>query len=90
MAIQGSKTKYVSIKSLMHRSAFVRGFNEVLSGKSMDYDAYNDGRHDNDRLSYERGRQFACFYNGKIKNNKKVCQSAIDSMSEALYRRYII
>jgi len=87
---QGHKTRMVSIKSVMHRSAFVKGFNEVLSGKPMDYDAYNDGYHDNDRFSYERGRQFACLYQGKIKNGKKVCWAAIDKMSDALYNKYII
>lgn len=87
---QGHKTKMISLKSLMHRSSFVKGFNEALSGKPMDYDLYNDGRQDNDRFAYERGRQFACLYKGKIKNNKKVCWDALDSMRNAVYSNIII
>lgn len=80
------KTKTVSLKSIIHRAAFVRGFNEVKHGIPMDYDAYLSDRDDtNDRWQYERGRLFAYYFNGALKHGKRVTYEAEYAMNEMIY-----
>lgn len=80
------KTKDVSLKSIIHRAAFVRGFNEVKHGLPMDYDAYlNDSDDTNDRWQYERGRLFAYGFNGSLKDGKRVTYEAQRAMADMIY-----
>lgn len=85
------KTKSCSLKSIIYRASFVRGFNEVKKGVPMDYDAYT-GPHDdtNDRWAYERGRQFAYMFSGALKNGKTVTWDAQYVMGQAIYENYFI
>jgi hypothetical protein len=43
------KTTLKSLKSIMIRAAFVRGFKEARKGLPMDYDCYNKAHETNDR-----------------------------------------
>lgn len=83
------KTKSVSLRSVMHRAPFVRGFKEARKGIPMDYDAYLDER-TNDRWQYERGRLFGLMYTGKLKDGNRVCYDAINSFSDAVSRGIIL
>ena len=66
--------KSVSIKSVIRRASFVRGFTEAKSGKPFDYDYAPADT--NDLWAYERGRQFAFTYKGQLKSRNKVLFSA--------------
>lgn len=80
------KTKDCSLKSIIHRAAFVRGFKEVKDGITMDYDAFTGPYEDtNDRWAYERGRLFGYLFNGRLKDGKRVTWEAQAVMGEAIY-----
>lgn len=83
------KTKNVSLRSVMHRAPFVRGFKEIQKGIPMDYDAYLD-ESTNNRWQYERGRLFGLMYKGKLKDGNRVCYAAINSFSDAVSRGIIL
>lgn len=87
--IQQVKVKSVKLKSVMHRAAFVRGFNETQKGIPMDYDAYLDVN-SNDRWQYERGRLFGLIYKDRLKDGNKVRYDAIKNFSDAVFNRIII
>lgn len=81
-----TKTKTTSLKSVIHRASFVRGFNDVKKGLGMDYDAYTGPFDDtNDRWAYERGRLFGFLFNGRLKDGKRVTWEAQSAMNEAIY-----
>ena len=87
--IQQVKTKTVSLKHVMHRAAFVRGFKETQNDIPMDYDAYNHSDF-NERWQYERGRLFGLLYKDNLKYNNKVTFDAIRNFSVAVSNRIII
>lgn len=86
MANQGGST--ITLKKLLWSKPFNRGFNEVRQGIAMDYDAYSNSV--SDRWSYERGRQFAFYYEGKIKYGKEVSWNAINNAAVAFARKSIV
>jgi hypothetical protein len=79
--IRQVQTKKVTLQTIMSRKSFMRGFNEVKKGASMDYDAFNDNV--NDRWRYERGRIFGLLYNGPLKNGQTVLREAQLAYNEA-------
>lgn len=82
------ETVTVSVKSILWREAFRKGFEDAHNGIPYDYDAYADDM--GKRWTYERGRQFGIMYKGKLKHGKSVSQSAIYYFSEAIAVRTII
>jgi len=71
-------THTVSLKTIMGRPAFVRGYNEAMTGAKFakDYDNWPS----NEQWSYERGR---LFYFGagrmRLKQGRGVSRQAIDT-----------
>lgn len=69
---------------LMGSAAFVKGFNDKRSGKPMEYDAFaGDPKQSAKQWHYERGRLFACIYDGQLKDGRRVTYAAKLSCSEA-------
>lgn len=81
--VQGYKQKTSTAKSIIHKAAFVRGFNEVKKGIPFNYDAYPSMV---EMERYERGRMFAYSFHGDLKDGKRVLWSA----QRALYDAYAI
>lgn len=79
--IRQVKTANTTCKAVIRSKAFVTGFNEVRIGKPFNYDAFRDA---NDQWNYERGRQFAMIFPGKIKHGATVSQAAAWSLGLAL------
>ncbi len=79
-----------SIKSVLWTAAFRKGYDDVHNGVPYDYDVYNDTGPNGLRWSYERGRQFALIYNGKLKYGKEVSHDAIYKFAVAYTDRIII
>ena len=86
--IRQVQTKQTSTASVIRSSAFVKGFAEVKKGKPLNYDAYPYDA--NKQWDYERGRQFAILFNGKIKNGARVTYSAELMFGVELHRKSII
>ena len=85
--IRQVKTKKVSLKFIMSRKPFMRGFNDVKKGKDMDYDAYKIM---NDQWQYERGRIFGLIYNGRVKEGNRVLWGAQAAYHNALQEGIIL
>jgi hypothetical protein len=86
MANGGGST--ITIKKLIWSKAFNRGFKEVREGIPLNYDAYIN--HEHNQWSYERGRQFALEYEGKLKYGKEVNVSALYRFADSWQSRAII
>jgi hypothetical protein len=78
----------ITIKRLIWSKAFNKGFKEAREGIAIDYDAY--GIDVSSQWSYERGRQFAFEYTGKLKHGKEVSMAAIYGFNDAFMSRAII
>lgn len=81
-------TTSTKLKSVIHSHAFNVGYNEVLNSIPYQYDKY-EGNTD-DAWNYERGRQFAHCYKGKVKNGRKVSFDAIIELGDAVDKKYVI
>ena len=85
--IRQVQTKNTTCKAVIRSKAFVIGFAEVRDGKPLNYDAYRDA---NDQWNYERGRQFALLFTGRLKFGSTVNQTAAWSLGLELSRKSII
>lgn len=85
--VQGYTKKDTTAKSIIHKAAFVRGFKEARMGIPLNYDAYDDIK---DMESYERGRMFACVFQGELKDGKRVLWSAQNALYKAYAAGYVI
>ena len=85
--IRQVQTKNTTCTAVIRSKAFVLGFTEVRNGKALNYDAFRDA---NDQWNYERGRQFALLFPGKIKFGAKVSQAAAWSLGLELHNKSII
>lgn len=78
----------VTVKSIIWKASFRKGFEDARNGIPYDYDIFKDKM--GDRWSYERGRQFGMLYKGKLKYGKEVSHDAIYEFSRAVALRVII
>ena len=85
--IRQVQTKNTTTSAVIRSRAFVLGFNEVKTGRPLNYDAFRDA---NDQWNYERGRQFALCFNGALKKGAKVTMSAAVMLGVELHRKSII
>ena len=74
--------KFRKFTVTMRCAAFVRGFREANQGKPLDYTAYEN--RPNDQWNFERGRQFAFIYQGKLKNGNRLAWQAVEAMNHAI------
>lgn len=69
----------ITLRELVGSSQFGRGYREAKAGKP-----FNDSGIRGDMVwHYERGRQFACIYDGPIKDGRRVLLPALYAVSEA-------
>ena len=68
-----SKVRKVSTESIMRAAAFQRGFKDVKKGKPF----AEDIRDPREQWGYERGRLFACVFDGQVKQGRYVTREAI-------------
>lgn len=83
------RTTSITIRSVMTRASFVRGFKEAREGIPMNYDCYGGEHETNARWQYERGRQLGCIYSGHLKRGNRVTFAAEQAMNDALYNQWI-
>ncbi len=87
MTIRQVQTKDTGVKGIMRSAPFVRGFTEARNGLKFDYDAFPGDI--NKQWAYERGRQFAYLYTGKLKSGQSVNMTAAYHFCLALGRKDI-
>ena len=86
------KTRLVTLKSIIVRAEFGRGYYQALAGEPY----VDEERNITQQWSYERGRHFACYMksigmtNMKLKRGKAVSLDAIYNYSQALRCKAII
>ena len=85
--IRQVQTTNTTTTAIIRSRAFVLGFNEVKTGRPLNYDAFRDA---NDQWNYERGRQFGLCFNGALKNGAKVTHSAALMLGVEIHRKSII
>jgi hypothetical protein len=83
--MSNSNRHFVKYETVMRSADFMQGYKDKLAGKPFDYE-----RRNRDLWSYERGRLFACYFSGAIKNGRKVRFDAVHAFKNALRERYII
>lgn len=76
-----AKRKRVTIRSIINRAAFAKGFSDYHRGKPFDYRAFEDDQ--KAQWDYERGRLLATVYKGPLKDGRYVLQQAVWAFKEA-------
>ena len=71
----------VSLSKVLSSRPFGRGFAAFRNGEPLDPDAFYRL---NDQWAYERGRMFAAFYAGALRQNRRLSHGAMVAASEAL------
>lgn len=83
--MSNSGRRFVKYETVMRTAEFMRGYKDKLAGKPFDYDKPRK-----DLWSYERGRLFACYFSGAIKNGRTVRREAVHAFTNALHEGYVI
>lgn len=71
----------VSLSKVLSSRPFGRGFAAFRNGEAFDPDAFYRL---NDQWAYERGRMFAAWYTGALRQNRRLSHGAMVAASEAL------
>ena len=79
--------KPVTLLSVISSRPFGRGFSSYRNGEPFDPDAFYRL---NDQWAYERGRMFAAFYSGALRQNRRLAWDAIQAAREALHSGALI
>ena len=91
--IQADRTKYQTPRKMlglnytMRKAAFRCGFEAYHANKPFDPDAFSAI---NDQWAYERGRQFAACFNGRLKYRQALTATAIVAMDELIREKAFI
>lgn len=91
--IQLDRTKYqtprkmMSLRYTMRKASFRVGFESFHANLPFDPDAFPAI---NDQWCYERGRQFAACYSGRLKYRQAVADRAVVAMDELIRERAVI
>ena len=73
---------------VLRAKSFREGYEEALRGLPLDPDRYG-GRGD-DCWQYERGRQFAFWFQGKLKNGNRLSRIALYELNRAVAAKAVI
>ena len=80
-------TKSITCKSIITAAAFRKGYEDAKKGIPLNPDAFATG---NDVWHYERGRQFAFCYDGRLKEGNRVRLDALYALGNAMYAGHVI
>jgi len=83
----GNKTmRATTVLAMMRAAAFRRGFEDVKRGRPFALDAFDIDNH----WQYERGRQFACIFDGQLKVGRRVTRAAHEAYCAARKAKIIL
>jgi hypothetical protein len=84
--MSNAKTRSITLKSIIRSAAFVKGYEEARKGLPPCGEAFPLS----DVWNYERGRQFAFCYDGRLKEGNRVRMDALYALSHAMNARHVI
>jgi len=79
-------TKRVTLKSIISCAAFRKGYEEAKKGAPLASDDFSY----KDVWQYERGRQFACLYDGRLKEGNRVGMDALYALQGAMNAGHVL
>lgn len=83
--MSNSGRRFVRYETVMRKAEFMQGYRDKLANKPFDYDKPR-----RDLWSYERGRLFACYFSGAIKDGHRIRREAVHAFTNALHDGYVI
>ena len=81
-----AKTHSVTLRSIITSSAFRKGYEEAKKGLPLAADGFGY----NQVWQYERGRQFAFCYNGRLKEGNRVRMDALYALGGAMNAGHVL
>jgi len=81
-----ASTRRVTFKSIVGTLAFRKGFEEAKKGLPLAADDFVG----KDAWHYERGRQFAFCYNGRLKEGRQIRMDAVLAFQQAYNAGHVI
>lgn len=81
-----AKTRPITLRSIISCAAFRKGYEEAKKGLPLASDKYSYA----EVWNYERGRQFACLYDGRLKEGNRVRMDAMYALSGAMNAGHVI
>jgi len=83
--MENAKIRTVTFRSIINKASFRKGYEEAKKGLPLDPDAFDYVQ----VWHYERGRQFAFCYDGRLKDGNRVRTDAIYAFRDAWNARHI-
>ena len=84
--MSNAKTRGVTLRSIISAASFRRGYEEVKKGLPFNSDDFTY----KDVWQYERGRQFSCLYDGRLKEGNRVRTDALYALSGAMKAGHVL
>lgn len=84
--MSNAKTRQVTHRSIISGAAFRKGYEEAKKGFPINYDAFTY----KEVWNYERGRQFAFCYDGRLKDGNRVHMDALSALGLAMNARNVV
>ena len=81
-----ANTHGVTLRSIITSSAFRKGYEEAKKGLPLTADGFEY----NQVWQYERGRQFAFCYDGRLKDGNRVRINALRALNRAMNARHVL
>ena len=81
-----AKTRTVTLRSIISCAAFRKGYEEAKKGLPLAADGFRY----NQVWQYERGRQFAFCYDGRLKDGNRVRMDALCALNRAMNAGHVL
>jgi hypothetical protein len=81
-----AKTRQVTLRSIIGCAAFRKGYEEAKKGAPL----ASDGFSYQEVWNYERGRQFAFCYDGRLKDGRRIRMDALYALSGAMNAGHVL
>ena len=81
-----AKTRTVTLRSIITNAAFRKGYEEAKKGLPLAADGFGYDK----VWQYERGRQFAFCYDGRLKEGHRVRNDALLALRDAMNARHVL
>ena len=81
-----AKTRGVTLRSIITSGAFRKGYEEAKKGLPLAADGFDYKT----VWQYERGRQFAFCYDGRLKEGNRVRMDAMLALQGAMYAGHVL
>jgi len=86
MIMSNAKTRGVTLRSIISAASFRKGYEDAKKGLPLAADAFDY----KNVWQYERGRQFAFCYEGRLKEGNRVRNDAVYALMHAMNARHVL